>query len=248
MIALSPLFAYGSFMAWTGRWRSWTGELMLGPLALPITLMPALAVFLLGIGLGMTEVVSSTSPVAAVALLLVIAGLLLSFFTPRWWGPRWYREAERPFEPNLRDPMTAMAMASSTPAPPRGPLPPQFTGRPIDSWRGSFVQRDEKGMSTALARNGKVEGRLNLYEAGVTFVAEGLATRLEAPPEPILVESGDVLDVRVVPAGAGPDGKKRRGRGLRSLFKRLVIDTPEGPLLFEVQRATVVQREIRDAL
>ncbi len=54
--------------------------------------------------------------------------------------------------------------------------------------------------------------------------------------------------MRVVAAGAGPDGEKRRGTGLRSLFKRLVIDTPDGPLLFEVQRATQVQSEIRERL
>ncbi len=248
MLVLSPLLAYGAYTAWTGSWRSWTGELILGPMAFPITMMPAMAVFFLGIGLGLSGAVPSSSPVAAVGLLAAVAGLVLSFFTPRWWGPRWYREAERPFAPNLKDPITALAVASDAPAPPREPLPPQFTGRPIDSWRGSFVERDERGMSTALSRKGKVEGRLNLYEAGVSFVAEGLATRLEAPTRPILVESGDVLDVRVVPAGAGPDGERRRGGGLRSLFKRLVIDTPEGPLLFEVQRAEVVQREIRDAL
>ena len=248
LIALSLPLAYGSYRAWTGRWRSWSGELVFGPLALPITLMPAMSIFCLGIGLAMTGAVDSSSPIAAVAVVAVLAGVLLMFFTPRWWGPTWYREADGDFEPNLKDPITALSVATSTPAPAREPLPPQFTGKPIGSWRGNYVGRDEKGMGTALARNGKVEGRLNLYEGGVSFVAEGLATRLEAPREPILVASGDVLEVRVVPAGAGPDGKKRRGAGLRSLFKRLVIDTPEGSLLFEVQRAEAVQREIRDAL
>lgn len=249
LIVLSPLLAYGSFMAWTGRWRSWTGELILGPQALPITMMPAMSVFFLGIGLSMVGALSSSSPFAAMALLAAFAGLLLSFFTPRWWGPRWYREAERPLRPNMKDPLTALAVASDLPAPISRPLPPQFTGRPIDSWGGNFVERDEKGMSTPFTRKGKVHGRLNLYEAGVSFVAGNLGSRLEDRPfDPIVVHAGDVLEVRVVPAGAGPDGRKRRGTGLRSLFKRLVIDTPEGPLLFEVQRAEVVQREIRDAM
>jgi len=218
-------------------------------MALPITMMPAMALFLLGIGLGMAGVVSNGSPVAAVGLLAVLAGLLLSVFTPRWWGPRWYREADGDFEPNLNDPLTAVAMASSLPDPPRRPLPPQFAGRPLDSWKGNFVERDEKGMRNALARKGKLEGRLNLYDAGMTFVAHRWVTRLDDDPfDPIVLDAADVLDVRVVPAGAGPDGESRRGTGLRSLFKRLVIDTPDGPLLFEVQRAEVVQREIQGAL
>lgn len=249
MVALSPLLAYGSFMAWTGRWRSWTGELGLAPMALPITMMPAMAVFFLGIGIDMAGVLPSNSLLGGLAVLAVIAGPLLSFFTPRWWGPRWYREADGDFEPNLNDPLTAVAMASSLPDPPRRPLPPQFAGRPLDSWKGNFVERDEKGMRNALARKGKLEGRLSLYHAGVTFVAHRWVARLDDDPfGPIVLEADDVLDVRVVPAGAGPDGQRRRGTGLRSLFKRLVIDTPDGPLLFEVQRAEVVQREIQGAL
>jgi hypothetical protein len=248
LIALAVLLAVGSAMAWTGRWRSWTGDLILGPLPAPITMMPALSLFLLAIGLNLAGVLSSGSPLGGLAVLAAIAGIVLYLWHPRWWGPRWYREAERPFAPNLKDPLTATALAASGPAPRRKPLPSQFRGRPLDSWRGNFVERDEKGMRHGLARSGKVEGRLNLYEAGVTFVAEGLATRLEEPRDPIVVPAEEMLDVRVVAAGAGPDGRKRRGTGLRSLFKRLVIDTPDGPLLFEVQRAAQVQSEIRERL
>jgi hypothetical protein len=248
LIALAVPLAIGSVLAWTGRWRSWTGDLILGPLPAPITMMPALALFLLAIGLNQAGALSSGSPVGGLAVLAVIAGIVLYLWHPPWWGPRWYREAERPFAPNLKDPLTATALATSGPAPPREPLPAQFRGRPLDSWRGNLVERDEKGMRHGLARKGKIEGRLNLYEAGVTFVAEGLATRLEGAHDPIVVPADDVLDVRVVAAGAGPDGEKRRGTGLRSLFKRLVIDTPDGPLLFEVQRAADVRSEIRERL
>jgi hypothetical protein len=248
LIALAVLLAFGSVMAWTGRWRGWTGDLILGPLPAPITMMPALALFLLAIGLNQAGALSSGSPLGGLAVLALIAGIVLYLWHPRWWGPRWYREAERPFAPNLKDPLAATALAASSPAPPRKPLPSQFTGRPLDSWRGNLVERDEKGMRHGLARKGKIEGRLNLYEAGVTFTAEGLATRLEARPDPIVLAADEVLDVRVVAAGAGPDGEKRRGTGLRSLFKRLVIDTPDGPLLFEVQRAAEVQSEIRERL
>jgi hypothetical protein len=252
MIALSVPLAYGSFMAWTGRWRSWTGELILGSLPVPITMMPALAVFFLGVGLGLVGAVGPAVP--GIAVFVLIPGIVLFLWAPGWWGPGWYREADKPFESddpsklNLKDPLTALAYASSQPAPPRKPLPEPFRGRPLTSWKGNFVERDEPGMRNVMARKGKVEGRLNLYEAGVTFAAEGLATRMEEPPDPIVVEADHVLDVRVVPAGAGPDGKKRHNTGLRSLFKRLVIDTPDGPLLFEVQRATEVQRQISDAL
>lgn len=252
LIALSVPLAYGSFRAWTGRWRSWTGELILGSLPVPITIMPALAVFFLGLGLEQVGAVGPPGP--GIGVVVLIPGLVLFLWGPDWWGPRWYREADRPFESddpsklNLKDPLTALAYASGRPAAPRKPLPEQFKGRPLTSWKGNFVERDEPGMRNAAARKGKVEGRLNLYEAGVTFAAEGVATRMEEPRDPIVVEADHVLGVRVVPAGAGPDGKKRHDTGLRSLFKRLVIDTPDGPLLFEVQRANEVQRQISDAL
>lgn len=249
-VVLGPLLAYGSFMAWTGRWRSWTGELLLAPQAVPITVMPFMAAFLFLLGLGLLGVLpSALRPLAGIAVLLTIPAFIISFFTPRWWGPRWYREAERPFPPNIKDPLTALAVQADLPDLPTRPLPDELRGRPIDRWHGNLVLRDEPGMRHPFARSGKMEGDLALYERGVTFVATRMATRLDGEPfDPVVVDADAVLDVRVVPAGAGPDGKKRRRTGLRSLFKRLVIDTPEGPLLFEVQRAEAVQQEIRKAL
>jgi len=247
LVPLGLLAGYGAVMAWTGRWRSWTGDVMLAPQALPITVMPAMALFLTTLGLGLLGVIPGV--LAGLAVFLTFPAFLVSFFTPRWWGPRWYREAERPFAPNVKDPLTALAVEADLPNLPTRPLPDELRGRPIDRWHGNLVLRDEPGMRHPLARNGKMEGDLSLYEQGVTFVAAQMATRLDGEPfDPVVVDADAVLDVRVVPAGAGPDGKKRRRTGLRSLFKRLVIDTPEGPLLFEVQRAEAVQQEIRKAL
>jgi hypothetical protein len=256
LIALGLLAAFGSAMAWTGRWRSWSRQVILGLFPLPLGLLPAVAAICLLVGLDEAGAVSSNGPAGGIAVLVMFGGLILTFWGPRWFGPRWYREQDSAFRGakpspenlDLSDAPTALAYGAVQPDEPRKLLPERFRGKPINSWRGTLVERDEPGMRNAMARNGRVEGRLSLYEAGVTFAAEGLPTKLERAPEPILLDADELLDVRVVKAGAGPDGKKRRHTGPRSLFKRLVIDTPSGPLLFEVQRAAKVREEITGAL
>jgi hypothetical protein len=53
------------------------------------------------------------SPVVFVALAVAIAGLALSFWSPSWFGPRWYREDSKLTQPDLDDPGTAAVWAAS---------------------------------------------------------------------------------------------------------------------------------------
>lgn len=254
-LALGPALLTLSIIAWTGGWRHWTGQFLLGPLPAPITLFPALGLWLIVLGLIQVGALSSRSPLPAVALLALVAGLVLYVWAPSWWGPRWYREMERPVKPDLHDPLTAAIVAGTGETARRRPSKPAsnpFTGeRPLDSWRGTWVNGDEVGAKEhAFDRPGTVEGTLLLYRDGLTFAEGSVARRLPKEPQvkPPAIYRDDVLDARVVPRGAGPDGHRRRASGLRSPFSRLVIDTSEGSYLFEVQRAKKTAERVRAAM
>jgi uncharacterized membrane protein len=96
LIVVGLTLAAAAALAWTGRWRRWAGRVILGPLPAPITLFPVLAVWLVVLGLVLTEAIASRSPLTAVALVLLVLGLVLYLWAPRWWGPRWYRRVEAP--------------------------------------------------------------------------------------------------------------------------------------------------------
>jgi hypothetical protein len=253
LIAAGLFAAAVSVLAWTGRWRSWTGQVLLGPLPAPLTIVPPLAVLLLSSGLAMVGVVPTRSPLTVVAALMMLGGVILYVWAPRWWGPRWYRELKkRPIEPGLHDPLTAVVVAATTPRRSGGSRAkaPFGGSRPLKGWRGNWMAGDETGERPyPWARPGAVEGRLNMYAEGLAFVhSTPYAALEEESPDPPVIPWERINGARVVPRGCGPDGRRRPSSGLRSIFPRLVIDTDNGPNLFEVQRAKRTARELQDAL
>jgi hypothetical protein len=241
-----------TYRAWTGRWRSWVGTRQD---ALVITLYPgAGAGFLLG-GLGTLGVIPDDSPIGMVLLLILIVGLLFSFWTPKWWGPRWYRERDRDAGPNLRDPLTAVGYAAVAAAQPRDrqpehPYPPvEMLGPVLTSWSGSWINGDESAPAAhGLTHAGAVEGKLHLHERGVSFISSRPEELIRGEATGQAFSADEVHGVRVVPRGAGPDGQPREASGARSLFPRLVLDTQLGPQLFEVTSAKRTAARIAETL
>jgi hypothetical protein len=241
-----------TYRAWTGRWRSWVGTRQD---ALVITLYPGAGAGFLVSGLGTLGLFSGTSPVATIGFLVMTVGFLFSFRTPKWWGPRWYRERDRDAGPNLRDPLTALAyaaVAAQRPGDrqPEHPCPPvEMLGAVLTNWSGSWINGDESAPAAhGLTHAGAVGGDLYLHERGVSFISSRSEELIRGEATGQAFSADEVHGVRVVPRGAGPDGQPREASGPRSRFPRLVLDTKFGPELFEVTFAKRTAARIAETL
>jgi hypothetical protein len=240
-----------SYRAWTGRWRSWVGTRQE---PYPITLYPAMGAGALMGGLGTLGVLSSDSPIAVVLFVVLMVGLVLSFVTPKWWGPRWYRERERTADPSLRGFFKALryavALMRSRSSQPVHPYPPEeMIGPVLTRWTGSWINADESAPAEhGPVHAGAVRGELYLHEGGVSFISNRSEDLVRGIGTGIAFSTDEVHGVRVVPCGAGPDGQPREAGGARSLSPRLVLDTKTGPRLFEVASAERTAARISEAL
>jgi hypothetical protein len=221
---------------------------------MPITWLPGLGAFLLVAGLANAGVLSGPSTVTRVAFVLMVVGFLLFLVRPHRWGPRWYRARGRTTPIDLGDPGTALIAAGSRALGRDGAVLPRSAapagvGAPLRTWRGSWVVGEETEAAVhGLTHAGAVYGHLSLHSAAVTFVASRVEDLLREEPTVLTVDAGDLRGVRVVPAGAGPDGRPRRAVGARSRFPRLVLDSGDAAYLFEVQFANRTARRIRAGL
>jgi hypothetical protein len=246
-------FLVASFRAWTGRWRSWSRRFGSRQGAAPITLYPALGAMALIAGLD-TMGVAVPTPIGVVCLLALFVAWAFYFVTPKWWGPRWYRQRNRAAPPDLSDPLTAVAYTAvaATDAPDQQPEhmePPEEFGAVLTSWRASWIAGDESGPAAhGLTHAGAIEGTLHLQERGLAFTSSRTEDLLRGEATGEAITASSVQGVRVVPRGAGPDGQPREASGTRSLFPRLVVDTSRGPYLFEVLRAKHIADRIAEAL
>jgi hypothetical protein len=227
-----------SALAWTGRWRSWHRQVLTGPLPAPITLYPAVGFALFGTGLAGLGLPDA---LAAPFLLALVVLLVLYWWAPSWWGPRWMKEERRDgIEPDMQDPLTALSVGALAPPGPKASSSAAVSvaldgSTPLYDWRATWIQHEGGGEKPhAFGAAGRVTGKIELYSDALAFRASGLEDRMRRQPTVVVVERGAFAGVRTVPAGAGPDGAKRPRAGPRSIFSRLVVDTNDGPLLFEV--------------
>jgi hypothetical protein len=251
LLAICAACLVATALAWSGRWNRWAQQ-VLGPL--PITILPAAAAGSLAGGLAALGAISGTSPVAIACFVVMLVCFAMFFVTPRWWGPRWYRERDLDAPPDLGDPLSAMAMAGVRAAGPVAERPsrsvaPADLGPALKSWKGSWMVGDETAPAAhGLTHAGAVEGRLHLHRAGISFAASRVEDLLRDHPTVLAIDAAQLRDVRVVPRGAGVDGNPTQSHGPRSLFARLVLDTAGGPYLFEVQSARRTAGQIGEQL
>jgi hypothetical protein len=250
LIALGPVLASSAWLAWSGRWRSWVDDPIFGWSPGPLALFPGLALMLPAFALVNLGVLPSDSPIAVFGFLLSLAGMAITLWAPRWFGPRWYRERNAPGARRARarhDPMAALMEIDSR-ARPTGSESP-FAGAPLARWSGTWVYGDETApRQQPLLRPGAVYGHLSLYRDGLHFRANGMEERAREEAVSVTVPAARLRDVRVVPSGAGTDGQPTPGPRLRVAFTRLVVDTDDGPYLFEVHGAKDKARTIRERI
>jgi len=58
------------------------------------TVMPTGGILFCVAALSVMRVIPEGSPLGPLAFVLAVVGIVLYFWDPPWWGPRWYRERE----------------------------------------------------------------------------------------------------------------------------------------------------------
>jgi hypothetical protein len=250
LLAVAAALLAASALAWTGRWRTWSRRVLTGPLPMPISLLPGL-----GLAAGAAGLYELGAPLAVAAPFFVafLALFVLYVWAPPWWGPAWYRkEREKGVSPDLSDPATALSYAALTKPAERSSaaVEQRFAGgEPLERWSATWVEDEDGGDKPhALGRAGATQGKLELYREGLAFRAIGLEDSLRGQATAVAIDRDEFDAARVVPAGAGPDGRKRPRHGARSAFARLVVDTEHGPFLFEVNFAKRKASRIAETL
>jgi hypothetical protein len=246
-----------SVWAWRGRsprsrwWvRSPFGDqVMLG-------VVPGIGLIVFCVG-----VLTATGPWMTLLIALpVLFGAALEFSVifarlPRWWGPRWFREmseAERRADASNAFAAAVLAFTERPGVISAREAAARFRGgEPLGSWRGGWVyDPDTDERSHGMSRKGTVDGRLTLYASGIVFAASRAEDALRRKGTVVAIGAEDVVDVRVVPARAGADGRQRRGVLRRSVFPRLVVETTETAHVFDVAwgRAKRLQDRLADVV
>jgi hypothetical protein len=91
-----------AWMCWSGRWRRWTDMAVL-PLA-PITMLPAVGLLFVAMGLGPLLPSAGESVVYGITFAALVAAAVLWLWDPPWYGPEWYRSSRPRPEHNGRPP------------------------------------------------------------------------------------------------------------------------------------------------
>src|SRR4051812_11691743 len=97
-----------AWMCWTGRWRRWASIAMLP--AMPISAVPGLGLCLLLAALAGPLPSPFSGALYGIGLLTGVAGMVIAMWDPDWFGPRWFRERDRGFDPSV--PVNAVVAAS----------------------------------------------------------------------------------------------------------------------------------------
>jgi hypothetical protein len=204
-----------SAAAWSGRWRSWARRFPIGVLGAPLGVFPAAGATLLVGGLAATGAISETSPLAFLAAVVVIAGMVLSLWSPPWFGPRWYREDPKQLAPDLTDPATAAAWGAMHPAP-AAPATSLDGHEPLEVLSATWFPGDQAtGAMPAFDRGTGVGGKLELHREGLVFRAGKWDARLRQSAAVVEVPSAMI-------------------RGAHVEAGKLVVDTGSEPMTFKV--------------
>jgi hypothetical protein len=236
VIAIGIVVLAGSWMCWTGRWRTWSKQVTMGNM--PITMVPALGAFLVLFGVAMLLPRVPGALLGMVAFVVAFAGMVLFFWGPSWYGPRWYRERDQTYD--LSVPINAAIAASVSTEPPEvseAAARSRVGYREPDArWRAHLIS-DDYGRPSAMQRIGVVRGHLLLYPDAVVFAADVREDRMRGSAVVELIRAEEIVGVRRVPAGSRPDGE-RAGPDLPSrVMPRLRIDTTTGAFVFETASA-----------
>jgi hypothetical protein len=207
---------------------------------------------LVAAGLSESEVPPGPSVGIGLSLLIAIAALVLALWNPPWWGPPWYRAEKasgEPLEPDLSDPLTAIAHAAVSDAGrSRSETARRFAGQePLARWNATLVSGgSEQARSHALASENSIGGKLEVYPTGIAFTAHGLEDRVREDPVAIAISRNQLRSVRTI----SPKYEKGAERG-SSMFPRLVLEADGGTYAFNVffprRKAVIIEETLRNS-
>lgn len=169
-VAFGLLFVSSSIMAWTGKWRFWAKSQFSGHIVL--TMLPILGLLLVSFGLDDLGEHRIAPAIGAIGILLAFPSMLFFIWTPRWFGPRWWRELEQ----DPRDDKQISDVVAIT-----GPPPERHSERlaradrehvqPL-SVRRVAVYDPAFGKPSASHTHGVIHGKFLLYPDEIVFVAD----------------------------------------------------------------------------
>ena len=243
LIAAGVLCLAITWMCWTGRWRAWSRVAMLP--SLPITMLPGLGLILMLGGVGLLLGSVAMDVLLALGFLASVTGVVLGLWDPAWYGPRWFRERDRTFDPSVPVNAAIAASARTTPGEvSEAAAVARMGGRkPEARWRAHLVS-EAYGRPSAMQRIGVVRGHLLLYAEALVFAADVREDRMRGSAVVEIVPAAAIVAVSRVPAGSRPDGE-RAGPDLPSrVMPRVRIDTLSGAVVLETASAGRRAREL----
>jgi hypothetical protein len=198
---------------WSGWSRRWATRVFMDVMVL--WLLPAEGAILIAFAVKvvLSDPIGDLLMWVAVAvgwLGLLATGLEVLGVRPRWWGPRWYHElqASNP-RPDLRDPLTAVWISSTVPAPFSSDRKAAraFVEAAVARWRANYVyDPDTRHREHGLAVPGAVGGHLALYPDGLTFAASAIEDSLR--DRSTVVPAAEVIGA--CPPAPAPTGSPAR--------------------------------------
>lgn len=228
-------------VCWSGRWRRWVR--WEGPdysRWIPITLLPGLGLLAVAYGISPLLPQAANGAVGGVGMLAALAGFVLMFWEPEWYGPRWFREVNKAFDEagradpdwlvgDARLPGESSAEATRRQQTSPRPLPPSERVRLIGETGGNVSDPTDR------------YGIILFYPQAPVFAVG--ATK-DGPPVNRIFAAESLRRVRKLAPGTGLDGVVRRSGWRSWLVPRVRIDTGEGSWLFETRLSGRVAREV----
>lgn len=235
-----------AWACWSGRWKAWSRIAVLP--AAPIALAPGLGLCFLLAGIGAVLEPGPRDVLFAFALLAAALGCLIAVWGPSWYGPRWYRDRDRTFDPlvPLNAAVASVGGGGGRTQPSSEAIAKELcSGRvPISRWRAHLVS-DAWGRTSAMQRIGVVRGHLLLYQEALVFAANAGEDKMRGAPVVQFVPAASIIGVRRVPAGTRPDEAAPALPDLPSrVIPRLRVWTEDEAWVFETAGATKRAREI----
>ncbi|GAA4772990.1 hypothetical protein GCM10023200_01730 [Actinomycetospora chlora] len=218
------------WLAWSGRWRSWQYAIL--TFWLVTVWPPTCALFLL-----YALTAFAVHPVVVVLALLFVlwwlAGWVLLFVRPAWYGPRWYREERRAraAEPPVTNHVPAERNSEQVARAARAPRKPLARRRVL-------LLDPAFGRPHPAQTEGTAAGHLLLYPDELVFAADRGDDAVRPGPTVRSLIATDIVDIR-------PDGGTTVTGGQVRL-PRLHVETTDGPgWTFEAVRAGATLDDLR---
>lgn len=228
-----------AWICWSGRWKGWTKLPMTGNF--PLTFVPALGFSTLVVTLGGYLPKPLFLALGSLVVPVLFAGLVLSLWEPRWFGPRWWRESPRGLDVSRRYDADLVST--------HAPLPPERNSELVAraarddnaliTSRWASLYDDTAGKPSGIHTEGMISGRLLLYPDELVFAANRRDDVLRGGPTIRTLAAADLTGARKV----NVNPRATLNRQLR--HDHVLIHTERETWRLEIPSADRVMRYLR---